>query len=145
MKQVNNTWASYGCLGRGLLAGALLLAWHSLGQYSIPWHTVDGGGGASAGGGYSLKGTIGQPDAGTLAGGNFVVEGGFWCSEIITGGAIIMHIRLNPDGTITLEWNGGGTLQAATSPSGDWFDVLGASSPYTYAPLGPAVFCRVKK
>ena len=32
--------------------------------YSIDWSTIDGGGGTSTGGVYSVSGTIGQPDAG---------------------------------------------------------------------------------
>ena len=44
----------------------------------IPWWTVDGGGGASAGGGYALSGTVGQPDAGTMSGGQYTLAGGFW-------------------------------------------------------------------
>ena len=35
----------------------------AFGQYAIDWSTVDGGGGTSSGGGYELRGTIGQPDA----------------------------------------------------------------------------------
>ena len=47
-------------------------------QYSIDWHTIDGGGGASTGGVYSVSGTIGQPDAGgPLTGGSFSLIGGF--------------------------------------------------------------------
>ena len=48
--------------------------------YEIDWHTLDGGGGTSTGGDYSLSGTVGQPDAGTmtLAGGSFELHGGFW-------------------------------------------------------------------
>jgi hypothetical protein len=51
-----------------------------LGQYSIPWHTVDGGGATfSTGGTYSLGGTLGQPDAGgAFTGGTYAVAGGFW-------------------------------------------------------------------
>ncbi|MCX6927648.1 MAG: carboxypeptidase regulatory-like domain-containing protein, partial [Verrucomicrobia bacterium] len=45
---------------------------------SISWVTVDGGGGASAGGGLSVSGTIGQPDAGLMAGGGFRLAGGYW-------------------------------------------------------------------
>jgi len=45
----------------------------------ISWSTVDNGGAiGSIGGGYLLSGTIGQPDAGTLTGGAFVLRGGFW-------------------------------------------------------------------
>ena len=32
-------------------------------EYSIVWHTIDGGGGTSSGGVYSVSGTIGQADA----------------------------------------------------------------------------------
>lgn len=41
--------------------------------------TIDGGGVMhSAGGEYEVSGTIGQPDAGSLAGGQFELSGGFW-------------------------------------------------------------------
>jgi hypothetical protein len=47
-------------------------------DYSISWYTIDGGGGQSSGGPYVLTGTIGQPDAGYLGGGNYELLGGFW-------------------------------------------------------------------
>jgi len=47
-------------------------------SYSIDWFTIDGGGGMSTGGVFSVSGTIGQPDAGQMSGGNFGVSGGFW-------------------------------------------------------------------
>jgi hypothetical protein len=50
-------------------------------QFQIDWYTIDGGGGASSGGGFSLSGTIGQPDAGPSMtsgpGGPFSATGGF--------------------------------------------------------------------
>ena len=46
--------------------------------YEISWYTVDGGGGTSSGGAYTLDGTIGQPDAGSQSGGAYTVAGGFW-------------------------------------------------------------------
>jgi len=46
--------------------------------FTIDWHTIDGGGGTSTGGVYSISGTIGQPDAGRLAGASYALEGGFW-------------------------------------------------------------------
>ena len=46
--------------------------------FSIDWYTIDGGGGTSSGGGFTLSGTIGQPDAGVLSGGGFTLTGGFW-------------------------------------------------------------------
>lgn len=52
--------------------------------YRLDWWTVDGGGGTSAGSGYSLSATVGQPDAGVMtgespsAGGGYTLKGGFW-------------------------------------------------------------------
>jgi len=46
--------------------------------YDLSWWTVDGGGGASAGGGYTLAGTVGQANAGQLTGGSYTLTGGFW-------------------------------------------------------------------
>ena len=48
------------------------------GQYEMPWSTIDGGGGTSAGGQYIVTGTIGQPDAGYSVSGDYEVLGGFW-------------------------------------------------------------------
>jgi len=47
---------------------------------SVPWFSIDGGGGEwSVGGDFVLSGTIGQPDAGAtaLTGGDFALVGGF--------------------------------------------------------------------
>jgi hypothetical protein len=49
------------------------------GSYDLSWWTVDGGGGTSSGNGYTLNGTLGQPDAGTVtSGGGYALAGGFW-------------------------------------------------------------------
>ena len=47
-------------------------------QYRLDWATIDGGSGTSSGGPYSLVGTIGQADAGWMAGANYELLGGFW-------------------------------------------------------------------
>jgi hypothetical protein len=47
-------------------------------DYAIAWYTVDGGGGTSTGGNYTLDGTIGQADAGSLSGGRYTLSGGYW-------------------------------------------------------------------
>jgi len=54
--------------------------------YLLNWYTVDGGGGTSGGGTYSLSGTIGQAEAGLLSGGSYTLLGGFWgaLGKIIT-------------------------------------------------------------
>ncbi|MBN1538184.1 MAG: hypothetical protein JW908_15710 [Anaerolineales bacterium] len=47
--------------------------------YELSWWTSDSGGGTSSGAGYSLNGTIGQPDAGSLmTGTGYQLSGGFW-------------------------------------------------------------------
>ena len=65
------TTQSYAQSDGGTLAGT---------GYDLSWSTVDNGGATSASsGGYELGGTIGQPDAGTLAGSNgCTLSGGFW-------------------------------------------------------------------
>ena len=50
-------------------------------DYDLTWHTIDGGGGTSSNGDFVLSGTIGQPDAGTMKGGNYVLVGGFWSGQ----------------------------------------------------------------
>ena len=48
-------------------------------DYALDWWTVDNGGQMfSTGGGFELAGTIGQPDAGAISGGEFELSGGFW-------------------------------------------------------------------
>ena len=66
---------------RLLTSAALLVALApspALAQFQIDWYTIDGGGGSSAGGAFSLTGTIGQSDAGAAAGGGFECGSGFW-------------------------------------------------------------------
>ena len=48
-------------------------------DFEISRSTIDGGGVMfSAGADLELSGTIGQPDAGTMSGGDFSLTGGFW-------------------------------------------------------------------
>jgi hypothetical protein len=48
-------------------------------QYSIDWFTIAGGGGTSAGGSYSLSGTVGQTEAGpVMTSSEYRLYGGFW-------------------------------------------------------------------
>jgi hypothetical protein len=57
------------------------------GSYDLSWWTVGSGGDTVSGGGYTLMGTAGQPDAGTpLTGGGYTLTGGFWPSEVSGGG-----------------------------------------------------------
>ena len=63
----------------GLLAALFAVCLEGRAQnFNIDWFTIDGGGGTSTGGVYSVSGTIGQPDAGTMSAGNYSLVGGFW-------------------------------------------------------------------
>jgi len=74
-----------------LLAGTLSAA--PSGTFSIDWWTVDGGGGASSGGDFTLSGTAGQADAGALAGGGFSLQGGFWAGAASRSKIYLPNIR----------------------------------------------------
>ena len=76
-------------------------------SYAIDWFTIDGGGGTSTGGVYSVSGTIGPPDAGgPMAGGNFPITGGFWSllSVVQTPGAPLLSITLTTTNTALVSW-----------------------------------------
>jgi len=100
-------------------------------QYSLDWTTIDGGGGTSTGGVYSVTGTIGQPDAGAMSGGPFTLQGGFWgaIAAVQTPGAPLLKIALNPQlSTLSVSWpspSSGWTLQQNTTSVGsqNWSNV----------------------
>ena len=62
-----------------IIAALLLIATvvYAQGDYDLSWWTVDSGGGQSNGDVFSLLGVVGQPDAGVLQGGDFILAGGF--------------------------------------------------------------------
>src|SRR6185295_12971024 len=75
---------------------------------SIPWYTIDCGGGTSTSASLSLTGTIGQPDAGVvLASPRIYVLGGFWGA---TTGRRPGCVADFDDGTNTGTPDGGVTL-----------------------------------
>jgi hypothetical protein len=87
-----------------LLFGAALA---SQGQnYSLTWFSVDGGGGSSTGGVYTVSGTIGQPDAGTMSGGTYSIAGGFWdlIAAVQTPGAPWLTVTRTATNTVCVWW-----------------------------------------
>jgi hypothetical protein len=91
-----------------VFAFALLLAALELRaqSYSVDWHKITGGGGASSNGNYSVTGTIGQPDAGgAMSGGNYSATGGFWSliSVVQTPGAPMLFMS-HSGSTVTVFW-----------------------------------------
>ena len=65
-----------------VLVTGLVFAEPSGGDFEMVSSTIDGGGGSSAGGAFSLTGTIGQPDANTQVstGATYALAGGFWAN-----------------------------------------------------------------
>ena len=104
-------------------------------SYSIGWFTVDGGGGTSTGGVYSVSGTIGQPDAGHMAGANYAIDGGFWSfiSAVQTPGSPLLTIARTTTNTVAVSWpspSTGFTLQQNTNgiATVNWSNVLATPS-----------------
>ncbi len=121
-------------------------------QYAIDWATIDGGGGSSVGGVYSLSGTVGQPDAGALSGGNFTLVGGFWALPIAvqTEGAPTLAIVPTLSGFARISWTPntpGYALQESLSLSpADWLNCSsGATNPIVVPATFPARFYRLHK
>ena len=107
--------------GRSRWVVFLLLVCHSaFAQYSIDWFTVDGGGGTTSAGLYEISGTIGQPDAGSVSAGNYVIEGGFWSDleAVPEPGPPGLAIELVSPGVILITWpapSTGYVLQQSTN------------------------------
>ena len=111
-----------------LLAGGVLTA--PAQSYSIDWFKVAAGGGPSTNAQYSVSGTIGQPDAGHLSGGNYSLDGGFWgiIAAVQTPGAPLLTIT--PAGTnVIVSW---------PSPStGFGLEETPGLNPATWSPVPP--------
>jgi len=137
-----------GCL---LLIGICLSA---TAQYAIDWHTIDGGGGTSTNGQYSISGTIGQPDAGTtMTNGQYAVTGGFWAlpQAVQTEGAPTLMIAPAGASQAQISWTPAiGTnwvLQERVNlTSGSWSNsVSGSTNPVVVPATVPTKFYRLFK
>lgn len=122
-------------------------------QYANNSHTIDGGGGTSTGGVYSVRGTIGQPDAGgPLTNGQYSVTGGFWAlpQAVQNTNAPTLTIIPATPGNATISWTPatpGFVLQETwvLSPA-NWTNSLsGATNPITVPAMWPAKFYRLFK
>jgi hypothetical protein len=115
-----------------LLFGGTLAA--NAQSYSIDWFTIDGGGGTSTGGVYSVSGTIGQPDAGQMSGGSFTLTGGFWSifAAIQTPGSPLLRVERTATNTVVVAWpfpsTGFGLEQNSLPHVGGWTAVTNAVS-----------------
>ena len=122
-------------------------------QYSIDWSTIDGGGGTSTGGVYSVSGTIGQPDAGgPMTNSQYSVTGGFWAlpTAVQVSGAPTLTIASASPGNATISWSPntpGFVLQETLSLSPtNWVNsTSGATNPIVVPVTLPARFYRLFK
>jgi hypothetical protein len=145
----SKTWRRF-VASLGFLASAIVAHAQS---HSIDWFTIDGGGGTSTGGVYSVSGTIGQPDAsGPLTNGQYSVTGGFWALPIAvsTPGAPALAIVPAAPGTATILWTPatpGFVLQETLSLSpANWLNsASGATNPITVPANLPTKFYRLRK
>ncbi len=122
-------------------------------QYSITWSTIDGGGGTSTGGVYSVSGTIGQPDAGgPMTNGQYSVTGGFWAlpTAVQVTGAPTLTIATGSPGQAVISWTPatpGFVLQETwlLSPSNWTNSPSGSTNPITVPANTASRFYRLFK
>ena len=138
--------------------GGCFLAVSAFAQtYSIDWYSIDGGGGTSTGGVYTISGTIGQADAGHLSGGNYTIDGGFWAiiAAVQTPGAPSLRVVRTTTNTVVIAWpspstgfslqqnpvanNGAGWLSVTNTPV-----VVGSENQVIIAPPAGNKFFRLK-
>jgi hypothetical protein len=125
-------------------------------NFAINWSTIDGGGGASTGATYVVLGTIGQPDAGTMSGGNYGLSAGFWglTAAVQTPGAPMLRI-VSLAGGVRVSWpspSSGFVLQQSSDiNSGNWMSVPalpaddGSNKSVFITPAIGNLFLRLKK
>jgi hypothetical protein len=130
-----------------------LSAFAALAQYSIDSFTVDGGGGTSTGGVYSVSGTIGQPVAGgPMTNGQYSVTGGFWAlpTAVQVPGAPTLAIAPAAPGQATVSWTPntlGFVLQETwvLSPANWTNSPSGATNPVVVPATVPMKYYRLFK
>jgi hypothetical protein len=86
-------------LGVAIAALVLALASRAYAQsgLALDWWTEDGGGGTLRTSQFTLSGTIGQPDAGSMgAVGTFTLEGGFWPGLSVVGSGAVTRTWVGP-------------------------------------------------
>ena len=130
------------------LVFALAVASHAQ-TFSLDWSTIDNGGGTSAGGGYSVGGTIGQPDAGTLSGGRFTLQGGFWPGLVAPSSGEVPALVIQLSGvSVVLSWSPATadfvleTTEGLASPT--WLPAP-VGNPVAVSVADPVRFFRLRK
>ncbi len=134
-------------LALGLAAGFRVLAQTS--GLSVAPASIDGGGGLSSAGTYTLAGTAGQPDAGSLSGGKYTLDGGLWpgllTRVVIVDGPTLQIV--SSEAVVTVSWTpaiAGFVLQEADAPEGAWRNApSGTQNPVTLPAAAETLFLRL--
>jgi len=147
-------WFCFFCF---LLAGALFLPAIVPAQgLNIDSYKISGGGGSSAGGNFSVSGTIGQPDAGlTMSGGNFSLTGGYWSIIAVFQSAGAPNLLVFRSGhSVTLAWPDTGSFvlqqNGGLGPTG-WTDssytvsIADGTNFVTFTPPNGNLYFRLKQ
>ena len=102
-------------------------------QYSNNWYKVSGGGGTSTNGQYTIRGTIGQHDAGgPMTAGLYSVTGGFWSIYALqTLGLPNLIITYIGPNSVKVSWPNTGSYTLQTNSiitTSGWFGYGGTIS-----------------
>jgi len=158
-RRINPTCLDEGCKPR--LAGTTTLlhfilsfflfafCFCSRAQYAIDWYDVSGGGGSSSSGNYTLRGVVGQPEAGAMASNSYTLQGGFLPGLVETGPppSVTLSIQLSAGG-VAISWQPatpGFVLEETDSLSSPSWSAAPAGNPVTIAASAKTKFYRVKK
>ncbi len=118
-------------------------------SFSLEGFTIGGGGGISSGATYTLSGTIGQPDAGTMSSTRYTLEGGFWPAVVAasSGGGPTLFIQ-PALGSVTISWSpatsGFGLEQTDSLDPATWTSAP-TGNPVTIPATTAARFYRLRK
>ncbi len=128
-------------------------------NFALDWWTIDGGGGTLTNTQFTLSGTIGQPDASAMSGGNFTLQGGFWSilAAVQTEGAPLLSVLRTTTNTVIVSWplpTAGWVLEwtnALSQVSASWpqipppYQTNGANLQFTEPAPAGAKFYRLHK
>lgn len=135
---------------RSIAIALAVTAIAAMAQYTINWSTIDGGGGTSSGGDFTMRGTIGQPDAANMDGGDFVIHGGFWVPQAVqVEDGPWLYIVSEGGTNVVVSWNPdipGWILQEAPNLQTNWTDsVSGSANPVSIPATEAARFYRLRQ
>jgi hypothetical protein len=119
-----------------LMLPALPAAAMSGGPYDLSWNSIDGGGQTSAGGAYTLTGTIGQADAGYNMKEPYTQSGGFWsaplCEVTLDDLVLFAYGWMDPGPQAFADLDGSGTVDLAdfAEVAAHWLSYCPAGWPF---------------